>query len=329
MLAKTVEKGGPEWDEKLPYVLFAYRASQQASTGESPFYLVYGRDPRLPTPAVMTPKKTRATADLKEYGLALHQKMAEAWELARRSIGRAQKRQKSVYVWKVRMPSFEEGERVFLYRPAEKTGAARKFARAFHGPYRMVELGSNTVKIRRVDCPEEEPILVADFADVRKNSVMNSGLQDELSESQTASTTPITRRNIVVPSVQIPGDDTRLVNQQMSVGGAEAGMEPTTPGDHSSRYAEEAGVSPKITTARDPKKLLPGGDGLEFSMVGDGRGGNRVGATDASTQDRETDRDGAMPPVLPVIVSVAGTEQHYERRTVHILPTELTKSQRP
>ena len=45
ILAKTVEKGGPEWDERLPYVLFAYRASQQASLGESPIFLVYGRDP--------------------------------------------------------------------------------------------------------------------------------------------------------------------------------------------------------------------------------------------------------------------------------------------
>ena len=38
MLAKTVRKGESEWDEMLPYVMFAYRASQQASTGESPFY---------------------------------------------------------------------------------------------------------------------------------------------------------------------------------------------------------------------------------------------------------------------------------------------------
>ena len=68
MLAKTVEKGGAEWDEKLPYVLFAYRAAQQSSTKESPFYLVYGRDPWLPVPAVLSPKKSRTTVDLKEYG---------------------------------------------------------------------------------------------------------------------------------------------------------------------------------------------------------------------------------------------------------------------
>ena len=29
MLAKTVEQGGEDWDVRLPYVLFAYRASIQ------------------------------------------------------------------------------------------------------------------------------------------------------------------------------------------------------------------------------------------------------------------------------------------------------------
>ena len=48
MLAKTVESSGKDWDRQLPFVLFAYRASQQQSTMESPFYLLYGRDPRLP-----------------------------------------------------------------------------------------------------------------------------------------------------------------------------------------------------------------------------------------------------------------------------------------
>ena len=47
MLAKTVEKG-KDWDQHLLFVLFAYQASQQTSTLESPFYLLYGRDPHLP-----------------------------------------------------------------------------------------------------------------------------------------------------------------------------------------------------------------------------------------------------------------------------------------
>ena len=161
MLAKTVEKGGPDWDERIPYVLLAYRASKQASTGESPFFKVYGRDPRLPLPATMTPKKTRTTADLKEYRLSLHQKMAEAWELARHSISLAQQRQKNAHDLRAKTPSFQEGERAFLYKPAERTGATRKLVRPFHDPYQVVEVGANTAKIWRVDRPEEEPILVA------------------------------------------------------------------------------------------------------------------------------------------------------------------------
>jgi hypothetical protein len=64
MLATTVEKGGAEWDDQLPYVLFAYRANQQASTRESPFYLQYRRDPRLPVPEVLSLQQTRVTMTL-------------------------------------------------------------------------------------------------------------------------------------------------------------------------------------------------------------------------------------------------------------------------
>ncbi len=60
MLAKTVEKGGKDWDRRLPYVLFAYRSSPQESTKESPFFLLYGRDPKLPTQSTMVPPPDRS-----------------------------------------------------------------------------------------------------------------------------------------------------------------------------------------------------------------------------------------------------------------------------
>ena len=160
MLAKTVEKRGLEWDERLPYVLFAYRACQQASTRESPFFLLYGRDPRLPVPAALSPKGSPIVRDLKEYGVELYTKMSEAWEAARQQVTRAQRRQKQAYDRRAKIP-FQAGERVFLFKPAEQTGARRKFARPFHGPYRIAEIGTNTARIRPVDQPESEPLLVA------------------------------------------------------------------------------------------------------------------------------------------------------------------------
>ena len=67
MLAKTVDKSGRDWDRHLPHVLFAYRVSPQESTRESPFFLLYGRDPQLPTEAALTQPKTRYQVDLDDY----------------------------------------------------------------------------------------------------------------------------------------------------------------------------------------------------------------------------------------------------------------------
>ena len=55
MLAKKVKKkNGREWDVQLPCVLFAYHTSPHKSTGESPFFLMYRRDPVLPMTDMLT-----------------------------------------------------------------------------------------------------------------------------------------------------------------------------------------------------------------------------------------------------------------------------------
>lgn len=48
MLRKTARTEGKDWDKLLPYLLFAYREVPQASTGFSPFELLYGRPIRGP-----------------------------------------------------------------------------------------------------------------------------------------------------------------------------------------------------------------------------------------------------------------------------------------
>ena len=46
MLKKAMDADGKNWDQLLPHVLFAVREVPQASTGFSPFELLYGRRPR-------------------------------------------------------------------------------------------------------------------------------------------------------------------------------------------------------------------------------------------------------------------------------------------
>ena len=162
MLAKTVERDGKNWDTKLPYVLFAYRSSPQESTGESPFYLLYGRDPQLPTETEMiSPSTMRVVVNTDNYKEEVIQKMQEAWNLAKKNVKKAQKKQKTYYDRHTRNPTFRLGERVFLYTPSEKTGPAYKFALPYKGPYRVTDITDNTACLQLISQPNSESIHVS------------------------------------------------------------------------------------------------------------------------------------------------------------------------
>ena len=64
MLAKKVATNGLDWDQHLPYVLSAYRASVQESIQGTPFYLLYGWDPTLPSSLAMDEDPSCQQVDL-------------------------------------------------------------------------------------------------------------------------------------------------------------------------------------------------------------------------------------------------------------------------
>ena len=66
MIAKCAQKNGSDWDKHLPFLLSAYRTTIQDSTRKSPFYLLYGRDPRLPTDSVLNHVKSPYVVDVDE-----------------------------------------------------------------------------------------------------------------------------------------------------------------------------------------------------------------------------------------------------------------------
>ena len=66
MIPKCCERS-KDWDKQLPYLLFAYRANVQDSTKESPFFLLYGRDPRIPNESALNSPSSPYMVDSEDY----------------------------------------------------------------------------------------------------------------------------------------------------------------------------------------------------------------------------------------------------------------------
>ncbi len=161
MVAKCCETRQHDWDDHLPQLLFAYRSVVQESTKESPFFLLYGRDPRIPSSTVLSQTRSVYSIDTADYRTELMVSLAEAWQLAKSNIGHAQCRQKKSYDKDKQESNLKPGERVMVYMPSESQGPERKLARPFHGPYRVLGVTPANAEVVLVDRPEDECIFVA------------------------------------------------------------------------------------------------------------------------------------------------------------------------
>ena len=100
-MRKMCREKPKDWDRYLPAVLFAYREVPQASTGFSPFELLYGRVVRGP----MQILKERWTGDSDteemkntyQYIVELKDRLEETCQLARESLKQSQGKYKHHY----------------------------------------------------------------------------------------------------------------------------------------------------------------------------------------------------------------------------------------
>lgn len=161
MIAKSAESRACDWDRHLPYLLFSYRVSVQDSTKESPFFLLYGHDPQLPTESALTQPRTPYMIDIDHYKTELVTSMSDAWKIAQENIKVAQTKQKTQYDKRSKELKFAVGDRVMTYMPGAVQGKNWKLARPFYGPYRILSLTPTNAEIRLVDKPNDPPIFVS------------------------------------------------------------------------------------------------------------------------------------------------------------------------
>ena len=146
ILAK-VTKNLKDWDQCLPYVVYAYHTTAQESTKELPFFLLYGRDLQIPTVEALLAPSTPYTVDLDDYRSELVTGLSDAWKAVTENIKTAQCHQKRTYDRGASEPELKVGDWVLVHMPHEVRGNAWKFARPFHGPYQVVNLTPTNAEV--------------------------------------------------------------------------------------------------------------------------------------------------------------------------------------
>ena len=92
MLRSMVGEHRDDWDDHLPYVMMAYRATRQDSTGCSPNLMMLGREARLPVEVMVGCPPPDAPACPVEYVEWVRGAMSEAFDFARKFLKKSAER---------------------------------------------------------------------------------------------------------------------------------------------------------------------------------------------------------------------------------------------
>ena len=159
-----------DWPRMLPMILFAYRVMPQATTGYSPFFMMYDRDPLLPLQAstLSPPKVPFQEGGEPSYVADLIDTMASVFDIVRRrqdlaSRINANRRDADQNRYRV---TFESGDPVLIHEPdaaSTKTSFARqappppdivvpsKWRMRWSGPHQILaQLGPNSYSVFHV-----------------------------------------------------------------------------------------------------------------------------------------------------------------------------------
>ena len=137
MLRKAAVEEGKDWDKTLPYLLFAYREVPQASTGFSPFELLYGRAIHGPLDVLRQAWEANEKSDesVVSHVLDIREKMEKMTGIVRDNLEKAQEQQKKWYDANARHRQFAVGDLVLVLLPTSNN----KLLAKWQGPYQIVK----------------------------------------------------------------------------------------------------------------------------------------------------------------------------------------------
>ena len=141
-----------EWDDIVPLACAAYNFLPNEHSRESPFFLMFGRDPLLPLTKLLKPKIRYLGNDENILSLEALKNMYQL--VVTNSRYAREKRQPKTYV----EPKLKEGDLVLV-----KDHTAKPFQPRFKGNYRVIAQKRNQVEVKSLNGGETTKYHVTDI----------------------------------------------------------------------------------------------------------------------------------------------------------------------
>ena len=139
MLKGFVNQNRDDWDEHLPYLCMAYRATPHECTGCTPNLMMFGQENNMALDVMMgpPPKAKPDVACPVEYVEWLRQTLNGVYQYASDQLDRNAKRQKNYYDKKSKPTQYKVGSYVWRWYPPAARG---KLSKGWTGPFRIMEI---------------------------------------------------------------------------------------------------------------------------------------------------------------------------------------------
>ena len=138
-LSKMVGTNQQEWDLLIPYALWAYRTAVHATTKETPFFLVYGRQPINPADFRIR-QWMEEHRDVSEYTKETAQRLIDAQERVIQAVNKAKAYDKGRFDADKVDSTFKVGEIVWFEQEKVPGDQNRKLAAKYIGPYKITKV---------------------------------------------------------------------------------------------------------------------------------------------------------------------------------------------
>ncbi len=125
MLRTLEDKDKEDWKESFTKVVHAYNCTKSEATGYAPYYLIFGRSPRLPIDLLFGLGRDESRDTYDDYVSHWKKRMQEAYQIAAKTAVKAAARGKVFYDRKVQGRDLHPGDRVLLRNLTPRGGPGK------------------------------------------------------------------------------------------------------------------------------------------------------------------------------------------------------------